>query len=128
MLPGLPVSSIPQCKSIRHGGACLQLIQTIGCFKSTFFDAHQALKMICKVMLLKSQIKTREFFEEIITSSNEVFKECESHMALRSRQLSNPARNPAESNDTAQHTVGSQILTLLLQAKNQICKILHAYL
>jgi hypothetical protein len=45
--------------------------------------------MICKVRLLKSRIKTRSFLEEIITSSMEVFKDCESDMAVGIRKFGN---------------------------------------
>ena len=44
--------------------------------------AHQASKMIFKVRSLKSPIKPRSFLEEIITSNNEVFKDCISDMAV----------------------------------------------
>jgi len=62
-------------------------------------------------------MKTRSFLEEIITSSNEVFKDFESDIAVAIGQLANPTRMTAESNDTPKHTAGSQILTLLLQVK-----------
>jgi len=76
-MPGLRLSSIPQCKWNRHQGACLELSKAIGCFEPTFIKAHQASKMICKVRLLKSQIKKHSSSQEIITSSNEVFKDLE---------------------------------------------------
>jgi len=117
MKPGLPVSSIPQCKYNSHQGACLELFQAIGCFESPFIEVQQALKMICKVRLLKSQIQTRSFLEDIITSSNEVFKGLESDTAEGIRQLVNPTRTTAESNDIPKQTAGFQILTLLLEVK-----------
>jgi len=52
MMPGQPVSSIPQCILNRHEGACRELFQTICCFESPFIEAHQASKMICKVRSL----------------------------------------------------------------------------
>ena len=64
MMPGLPVSSIPQCKYNRHEGSSLESFHVIGCFGSTFIEAHQASKMSCKVRSLKSQMKTRLFLEE----------------------------------------------------------------
>jgi hypothetical protein len=63
--------------------------------------------MISKVKLLKSRIKTRSFLEEIITSSNEVFKDCVSDMAAEIRKLGNPTCETAENNDTVQQIVGS---------------------
>jgi hypothetical protein len=75
MMPGLPVTSIPQCKYNRHEGACLELFQAIGHFEPTFIEAYQASKTICKVRSLKSRIKTRSFLEDIITSNNEVFRD-----------------------------------------------------
>jgi hypothetical protein len=54
--------------------------------------------MICKVTSLKSRIKTHSFLAEIITSSKEVFKDCEFNMVVKSRMLGNPTRKTAESN------------------------------
>ena len=45
--------------------------------------------------------------EEIITSSNEVYKGCVSDMAVEIRKLGNPTRETAEKNDTAQQIAGS---------------------
>jgi len=71
--------------------------------------------MIFKVWSLKSRIKTRSFLEEIITSSNEVFKDCVSDMAEEIRKLCNPTRETAKNHDTVKQIAGSSILTLLLQ-------------
>jgi len=46
-----------------------------------------------------------------------VFKNFESHMAVRIWKLGDPTGKTAESNDTARQTAGSQILTLQLQVK-----------
>ena len=70
-------------------------------------EAHQASKMICKVRSLKSRIKTHSFLEEIITSSNEVFKDCVSDMAVEIQKLGNPTRETAENNDTVKQIAGS---------------------
>jgi hypothetical protein len=80
MIPRLPVSSIPQCKSNRHQDAGLEFFQAIRRFMPTFIKAHQALKMICNIWLVKSRMKTCSFLEEIITSSNEMFKDFESNI------------------------------------------------
>jgi hypothetical protein len=45
--------------------------------------------------------------EEILTSSNEVFKDFESDMAVGIRKLGNLTRETAESTDTIQRTAGS---------------------
>jgi hypothetical protein len=63
--------------------------------------------MICKVRSLKSRLKTRSFLEDIITSSNEVFKDCAFHMAVEIRKLVNPTRETAENNDTVKQIAGS---------------------
>jgi len=107
MMPGLPVSTILQCKQNHHEGACQELFQAIGRFESTFIEPHQPLKMICKVRSLKSRIKTCSFLEEIITSSNEVFKDFESDMAVGIRQLGNSTWKTAQIHDTAKQTAGS---------------------
>jgi hypothetical protein len=117
MMSGLPVSSIPQCKFNRHEGACLEFFQTIGRIELTFIEAHQASKMIFTVTSLKSRIKTLSFLEEIITSNNEVFKDCISDMAVEIRKLGNPTGVTAENNDTVKKIAGSQILTVQLQGK-----------
>jgi len=107
MIPGRPVSPIPWCKYTHHEDACLELFQAIGRFEPTFINAHQASKMICEFRLLKSQIKTWSFLEHIITSSNEVFKDFESDMAVGIRKLGNVTRETAESYVIVQHNVGS---------------------
>jgi len=107
MMPGLPDCSIPQCKQIRHEGACLDSFQAIGRFNPTFIEDHQASRIICKVRLLKLQIKTSSFLEEIITLSNDMFKDLESDMAVEIRKLGNPTRETAENNDTVKQTAGS---------------------
>ena len=63
--------------------------------------------MICKVRLLKSRIETRSFLEEIITSSNEVFKDFESDMVARIRTQGNQTAKTAECNDAVTQTAGS---------------------
>ena len=70
-------------------------------------EAHQASKMICKVRSLKSRIKTHSFLEKIITSSNDVFKDNVSDMAVRNRMLGIPTRESADNNDIIRPTVGS---------------------
>jgi hypothetical protein len=90
MIPGLPVSPFPHCKNTHHDVACLQLFQAIELFKHIFNKAYQVSKMICKVRLLKSRIKTRLFLEETITSSNEVIICFESNLAVVNKKLGNP--------------------------------------
>jgi len=107
MMPGLPVSSIPQCKKNRHDGACLELFQAIGRFDPAFIEAHQVSKMICNVRSLRSRMKTRSCLEEIITSSQEVFKDLESDMVGGIRTLVDPTRKPGECDDTVQQTASS---------------------
>jgi hypothetical protein len=70
-------------------------------------EARQASKMIWKVRPLKSRIQTRSFLEEIITSSNEVFKDCVFEMAVEIRKLGNPTRETAGNNDTVKLIAGS---------------------
>jgi len=87
----------------------------MGRFEPTFIEAHPAWKMICKVRSLKSQIKTCSCLVEIITSSNEVFNDCVSDMAVEIQKLGNPTQETAENNDTVKQIAGSKILTLQLQ-------------
>jgi len=63
--------------------------------------------MICKVRSLKSRIKPRAFLEGIMTSTNEVFKDCSSGMAVEIRKLGNSTRETAENDDTVQQIAGS---------------------
>jgi len=63
--------------------------------------------MIYKVRLLKSRVKTRSFLEEIITSSNEVFKDSVSDMGVKIQKLGNPITETAENNDTVKQIAGS---------------------
>ena len=63
--------------------------------------------MICNVRSLKSRIKTRSFLEEIITSSNEVFKDCVSDMVVEIRKLGILTQETAENNDIVTQNVGS---------------------
>ena len=82
IMPGLPVSSIPQCKYNHHDGACQEFFQPIGSFKPTCIAAHQLSNMICKVRSVKSWIKTYSFLQDILTSSNMKFIDWESHIAV----------------------------------------------
>ena len=107
MIPGQPVSLIAQCKHNLHQEACLESFQPIGHFEHTFFEAPEASKMICKVRSLISRIITHSYMEEIMTSSNEVFKDCESDMAVAIRRLGNRTIETAQSNVIVQHTAGS---------------------
>jgi len=107
MIPGQPVSLIAQCQQNLHQDACLELFQAIRRFELTFIEAPQASKMICKVRLFKSRIITHSYLEEIMTSSNEVFKDCESDMAVAIKRLGNWTLETADSNVIVQHTAGS---------------------
>jgi len=82
MMPGLPVSSITQCKLNRHAGACLESFEAIESVKSSIIEVQQASNMIWRLRSFKSRIKTRSFLEDIITSSNEVFIDVESDMVF----------------------------------------------
>jgi len=106
-MPGLPVCSIPQCILNHHEGACLELFQAKGPFEPTFIEAKQEYKSICNLGLLKSRIKTHSFLEEIITSSNEVFKDFVSDGVVGIMKLGNPTQETAKNNDTAKQTVGT---------------------
>jgi len=55
--------------------------------------------------------------EEITTSSNEVFKDFVSDMAVEIWMLSIPTCETAENNDTVKPTAGSSVLTLQLQGQ-----------
>jgi hypothetical protein len=70
-------------------------------------EAHQASKMICKVRSLKSRINTHSFLEEIITCSNEVFRDCVSDMAGEMQKLGNSTRETAENYNTVKQIAGS---------------------
>jgi hypothetical protein len=63
--------------------------------------------MICKVRSLKSRIKTRSVLGQIITSKNEVLKDCVSEMVVEIRKLGNPNQETAENNDTVKQIAGS---------------------
>jgi hypothetical protein len=56
--------------------------------------------------------------EEIIISSNEVFKDFEPDMAVDILKLGKPTGETAENNDTVKQTGGSEIFTLQLQGKS----------
>jgi len=107
MMPGLPVSSIPQGKYNRHEGTFRELFQAIGQFEPTFIEAHQVSNIICKVRSLKSQIKTHLFLEQILSSSKEGFKDLESDTPERIWQLGNSTRMSAETNVTVEEAAGS---------------------
>jgi len=133
LMPGLLVSSIPQCKSICQDGACLEWLQGIARFEPTFIEIHYILKMICKPRLLKSRIKTCSFLEVMMTSNNEVFKDCESDIAVAIWWLSNSTRETAKNYVVVKWNAGSWILTLEVQAKKvrsvrhcmHICQVVY---
>jgi len=117
MMAGPPVSSILQCKPNCHEDPCLELFQPLGGFEPTFNEAHQTSKMIWKVRSLKSQMETHFVFEDIITSSNEVFNDFHSDMAVRIRKLGNRTRETAELHVTVKQIPGLSTLSLKLQGK-----------
>jgi len=82
MMPGLPLSSIPQCKLNRHNCEHLESFQAIGSFEPNFIQADQGSNRICKVRLLESRTKTRSFLEDIITTRNEVFTKFQSGITV----------------------------------------------
>ena len=59
----------------------------MGRFERTFIEAYQASKMVCNIRSLISRQKTRSFLEQIITWSNEVFKDCVSDMVVEIGKL-----------------------------------------
>jgi len=107
IIPGLPLSSIPQCKWNHHKGASLELCQAIECFEPTFMEALQASKMICKVRWLKSKIKTYSCLEDIITTSNKVFKVVECDIAEKIRKQGDTCWETAKSYVIVKYNAGS---------------------
>jgi len=89
MMPGLPVSSIPQCKWKCPKDVCLELFQAIECFECTFIEAHKVWNMVCKVRSLKWWIKTREFLEDITITRNMAFEDSESDITRGIWKLGN---------------------------------------
>jgi len=73
--------------------------------------------MICNVRSLISRVKSRSFLKDIITSSNEVFKDFVSDMAVEISTLGIPTRETAVNTDTVKPSAGSEILTPQLQGK-----------
>jgi len=67
----------------------LNYLEAIGRFEAAFIEAHKASRIIHTVRLLKSQLITGSYFEEIISSSNEVLKYFQSNMAEEIRKLGN---------------------------------------
>jgi hypothetical protein len=63
--------------------------------------------MICNVWLPKSRKKTGAILEEIITSRNEVFKDCESDMAVGIRKQGNRTGKPMKCTVIVQPNAGS---------------------
>jgi hypothetical protein len=72
--------------------------------------------MICQVISLQSLVMTHLFFKDITSSCNEVFKDYESDMAVRIGKLRNPTSETASSHVIVKRIVGTEILTLELQA------------
>ena len=62
--------------------------------------------MICNVRLLKSQIETHSFLEDIITAGNEVFNNFESDIVVGIGELDSPTWETDESNIIIKQTVG----------------------
>jgi len=78
MMLGPLVSSVMECQLKHHKAACIELFQETEHFEPTFTEAHEKSNMICKVMSLKSRIKTHSLLEEIKISSTEVYQDFES--------------------------------------------------
>jgi len=82
IMPGLLFSSIPQCKQNRHNGAFVKLFQGMEHFKPTFVEAHEASNMIRNGTSLKFRKNSSPCLDDIITSSNKVFEDFESDIAV----------------------------------------------
>jgi len=97
MVHWLGVSFISHCKSNRQHDAGREIFQPISHFEPIFIEAHKVSKMISKVRLYKSGIKSWAFLEEIIIWGNELFKDFNSDVDGRIRIVGNQTRETAES-------------------------------
>ena len=84
--------------------------------------------MIWKVRSLKSRMKTHSFLEEIITSSNEGFKDYVFNMGVEIWNLGTTTRMTAENNDTVKQTAVLKYWPYSYKENDQISKTLHPYL
>jgi hypothetical protein len=69
-------------------------------------DARQTSKMIGKVRLLKSRIKTDSFLNDITTSSYKVFEDLDSDIVVKIRKLGNISRETAKRYVLVIHNTG----------------------
>jgi len=88
-MPGLPLSSIPQCKWKCHKGACFDSFKAFDPFKSVLIAVQDASNIICTVRSLKSQTKSFSFLDDIITPSLKVLKYLESDILVGIWKLHN---------------------------------------
>jgi len=86
-------------------------------YVNSFIEAHGASNMIWNVRSIKLRMETRAFWEDIIPSSNKVFKDLESGTAERIWNLGNWNCIAVKSYVTVKYTAGFYILTLELQAR-----------
>jgi len=117
MIPGLPVSSMLQCKLKSHASKCLELFRAIGCFEHRFIQAHQVVKMICNVSSLISQITTHSFLVDIIISCNTDFKDFVSDNQVGNWTLGNSTWVTGKRYIIVKLKAGSSILTLKLEGR-----------
>lgn len=113
------MSSIPQCKQKRHECASQELFHPNGRVKSSFIDTHQALNMICTGRWVKLQIKTHLCFHDIITSSNQMFIDWESDMAVECQRVCHSAQETIEGDIIIEYNAGAEELTIELLARQQ---------
>jgi hypothetical protein len=73
--------------------------------------------MICKVRLLKIQIKICSYLAEIVTSSNKELKDFESDIVVRFCKLGNSYQETVARYLIVWENAGSSILTLELEVK-----------
>jgi hypothetical protein len=82
MIPKMPVVSLPQRQLERQARAGMELHHPMDNCEPTIVNTHQTSKVIGTVREYKSWYETPSLFDDIITSSNEIFKHFESNIIL----------------------------------------------
>jgi len=118
MILGMQVCSIPKCKLYHHHAICPQIFPAIGHWKIPFIQVDQSLKVMCKIQSLTLSMHTGSYFEDIITSSSEVFTDLQSHIMVGIWKVGNPPQEAPKSDFIVNYNTGLKILTLDFQAEN----------
>jgi len=119
MMRRLQFCSILLCQYTCHEDAYLESFHVIGVFEPAVLEAHHVSNRICKPRSMKSWTLTFSFFNDIITSSKEVFIDQESDITVGISQQRNSSWDTVKWDVIFKQNTSSYILTLQLHTRQK---------